>query len=197
VSVRSNTTDELSAVLQKRRALTSEFKNVFREIAPPTDVGPFEPSKQTIELLGDLVSIAAADAAKFANELDRSDNAYGSEPQRLRRSLVRAVHNSLSLFARVSGEVGNGNADISASTGFRPVYADYLLAELPVIPKADAGRILLSIRRDLDKLCYSRNIKAGRAILSKQGGELVVSLNAKVPARSASLFDPVNSVSFE
>ena len=196
---RALSTESRSFVIEltKWLAKSSELNRCIAETAAHDEIGPFEPSDQTVQLLGNLVNIAAEDAAKFANELDLTDTAYLSEPQRLRRSLVRAVHNSLALFARVSGEVGNGNADISASTGFRPVYADYLLAELPLIPKADAGRILLSIRRDLDRLCNTRNIKAGRATLSKRGDGLVVSLRGKAPARSASLLAPVNSVSFE
>ena len=170
---------ELQRVLSRVRSQEQLYASLFLKDPIDRQQGPFEPSDFTIDILLDLINLVAKDAADFANELDSRHTFDVPDRQRLKTILKDAVNNATALFARVSSQVGNSDVALTTSNELRPIYADFILSELPLVPKSEAGRILMAIRRDLDRLTSSIDIRVGQALISRRNDSLYVSLTTK------------------
>lgn len=161
------------------------------------EVHEFSASIGTAELLSQLVRRAATDASHFANGLALENQYNCLTVEHFRSLLTQAISHSATLFVSVSHNFGNVAVPLTDNGVFRPVYADYLLGELPAVPVTDAHKLLASILSDLRSDLRQGAVAAGHAVLTiAAGDQIVANAVATINAVELDALDDLDSVQF-
>lgn len=199
----------LKKFVESRKKLALVYEELFElglQVGSQTDTfkrnsvsqenGSFSPSEGTAQLLSHLVRRAAIDASQFSNDLALEAASNQMTVGDMRNQLALAMGHAVTLFSTVSQKFGNSSVPLTDGSVFRPVFADYLLSELPVVPIVDARSLLSEVLSDLQASLRRGDVKAGQSMISFRGGQIFASATPQTRPIGLDLLDELESVRF-